>query len=68
MPPDIIAQNLESIFKRASDHPAFDGELFKNRDYDGMCKVGGDVCDWTLIAIDAEDALRAYKELKKNRK
>lgn len=49
---------LEEIRKMAMDHPCFDADCFERRDIDGLCALGGDVCDWTMIAIHAEDGLK----------
>lgn len=49
---------LIEIRKMAMDHPCFDLEAFESRDYDSLSKVGGDIFDWTMVAIKADDALR----------
>lgn len=33
-------------------------EQIKARDIQGLCDEGGEVCDWTMIAILADDALK----------
>lgn len=48
---------LSEILKMAKEHPAFDEVAFDARDIKALCNVGGDVCDWTMIAIIADDAL-----------
>jgi hypothetical protein len=48
---------LTEIRERAMDHPAFDKVSFDNRDIATIVSEGGDVCDWTMIAILASDAL-----------
>ena len=52
---------LTEIFKMAQEHPSFDAELFETRDMEGLCEVGGDICDWTMIAILADSALKGRK-------
>jgi len=64
MPNDIQAPGelvsaLEEIRKMAMDHPCFDADCFERRDIEGLCEQGGDICDWTMVAIHASDALRA---------
>jgi hypothetical protein len=49
---------LEKIRKMAMDHFAFDKDLFDSRDIDELVMRGGDICDWTMIAIIADDALQ----------
>jgi len=53
-----VKEALETIRDMAMDHPCFDGEAFEKRDMDALTEVGGDVCDWTVIAIIADDALK----------
>jgi hypothetical protein len=50
---------LEEIRKMAMEHPCFDADCFERRDIDGLCEQGGDICDWTMVAIHADDGLRA---------
>lgn len=52
-----ITEALTEIRKMAQDHPAFFVDAFTERDIDALVKEGGDVCDWTMIAIIADDAL-----------
>jgi len=49
---------LESIRDTAKAHPCFDGDCFERRDIDELEKVGGDVSNWTLVAIEAEEGLQ----------
>jgi hypothetical protein len=49
---------LTEILKMAKEHPCFDEDCFTRRDIDQLAKQGGDVCDWTMIAIHAEDGLK----------
>jgi len=49
---------LKSIRRIAMEHPCFDMEYFRLRDLDGLSDTGGDICDWTLIAIESDDALQ----------
>jgi hypothetical protein len=55
-----LVSALEEIRKMAMEHPCFDADCFDRRDIDGLCNQGGDICDWTMVAIHADDALRAY--------
>ena len=55
---DSLVGALTEIRKMAMEHPAFYKEAFDSRDIDALCDEGGDVCDWTMIAILADDALR----------
>jgi hypothetical protein len=54
---DTMLKALQEILNEASDHPAFDRSAFESRDIDSLVKQGGDICDWTMIAIIAADAL-----------
>ncbi len=49
---------LTEIRKMAMEHPAFYEAAFKERDIDALCEEGGDMCDWTMVAILSDDALR----------
>lgn len=53
-----LAEALKSILDTAKNHPAFDGDAFERHDIDSLVQQGGDVCDWTMIAITAADALK----------
>ena len=53
-----LVRALEEIRKMAMEHPCFDADCFERRDIDGLCDQGGDICDWTMVAIHADDALR----------
>lgn len=52
-----LVSALEEIRKTAMDHPCFDADCFDRRDINGLLKQGGDICDWTIVAIHADDAL-----------
>ena len=54
-----LVRALEEIRRKAMDHPCFDSDCFERRDVDGLCEQGGDICDWTMVAILADDALRS---------
>ncbi len=54
-----LVSALNEIRKMAMEHPCFDADCFERRDIDGLCDQGGDICDWTMVAILADDALRA---------
>ena len=54
-----LVMALEKIRMMAMDHPCFDADCFERRDIDGLCDQGGDICDWTMVAIHADDALRS---------
>jgi len=56
-PTDKLKNALKTILDMAINHPCFDGEAFETRDIDMLVEIGGDVCDWTMIAITAADAL-----------
>ena len=49
---------LVEIRRMAMDHPCFWQEAFDERDTDVLIEEGGDICDWTTIAILADDALK----------
>ena len=53
---------LQSILESARNHFCFDAEAFEQRDIDGLAIQGGDICDWTMIAITANDALHPPEE------
>lgn len=54
----ILIAALESILDSAMNHPCFDTDAFNARDIDALIKEGGDVCDWTMIGIEADRALK----------
>jgi hypothetical protein len=56
---DKLINALISIRAMAMDHPAFDGIAFKDRDFAAIDKQGGDIADWTMIAILADNALQS---------
>ena len=59
-----MIEALKSIRKIAMAHPYFSEYYFRNRDMDGLGVVGDvvaivdDECNWTTIAIEADNALR----------
>lgn len=55
---DKMRDALREILNRAMDHPCFDENAFAERNYGYLQEVGGDICDWTMIAITAADALK----------
>ena len=54
-----LTDALELIRKMAMDHACFDEDCFDRRDVSGLCAQGGDICDWTMVAIHADDALKS---------
>jgi len=58
MSDSILRQALEKIQKTAMNHPAFDADCYERRDVEALAAQGGDVCDWTMVAIAADDALK----------
>lgn len=50
---------LETIRKMAMQHHCFDADCFERRDVDALAAQGGDICDWTMVAIHADDALKS---------
>jgi hypothetical protein len=59
----VLINALESILAVAMDHPAFDHQAFDDHDYESLTESGGDICDWTMLAITASDALQEIKKL-----
>lgn len=57
-----LIEALADIRQRAMDHPAFDKWSFEDRDVRALVKMGGDICDWTTVAILADDALKAVEQ------
>lgn len=49
---------LVSIRDLAMDHPSFSRYHFDRHDVEGIAKIGGDLCDWTMIAILADDVIK----------
>jgi len=56
-----LVEALESILATAKEHPAFAQDRFDDRDMDALENEGGDVADWTQIAITAADALKTLE-------
>lgn len=61
----VMEKALQEILRMAMDQATFWQEAFDSRDMDGLITEGGDVCDWTVIAILADDALKGKKKGKK---
>ena len=57
----ILIDALSEILERAQDHPCFMHHSFETRDIDAICDEGGDCCDWTMVGIICEDALKEYE-------
>uniref|UniRef100_A0A6M3L882 Uncharacterized protein n=1 Tax=viral metagenome TaxID=1070528 RepID=A0A6M3L882_9ZZZZ len=55
--PDKLKEALGTILNMAMDHPCFYREAFEKRAIGTLVEIGGDICDWTSIAITAADAL-----------
>lgn len=55
----LIAALIE-IRRRAMESFCFDSDSFSSRNIDELCENGGDICDWTMIAIEADDALEEF--------
>lgn len=53
----LLRTALERIRDKALDHPMCNLGLYESRDIDRLADIGGDECDWTMIAIDAGEAL-----------
>lgn len=49
---------LERILRIATDHPMFWHEAFESRDMQSLEEEGGDIFDWTMVAIIADKALK----------
>jgi hypothetical protein len=56
---DGMIASLKNIQEMAMDHPSFNSELFLNRDFYKLTDIGGDECDWTMIAIIASEGLES---------
>ena len=54
---ETLEEALREIRRIATEHFRFDPDCFERRDMKGLVEQGGDVCDWTTIAILADDAL-----------
>lgn len=60
-PPSDLSDLLDALKRIRSialDHPCLDLEKFEQRDLDGLTEEGGDICDWTMLAIISDDALK----------
>ena len=55
---------IKRILVRAVTHPCCNLELLKSRDIDGLIGEGGDVYNWTITAMEADDALKILEEVK----
>lgn len=58
---DPLREALKTIRDKAMDHSKFDREAFYAKDLEALAKIGGDTCDWTEIAIIADEALEAAR-------
>ena len=54
----VLIDALKQIRSQALNHPCCDLNKFEQRDWDGLVDEGGDVCDWTGLAITADEALK----------
>ena len=61
--PDIekLISALTVIRHIAMSHPAFDAIAYDTRDFASLYEEGVDTCDWTQVAIEADDALKETK-------
>lgn len=57
-------KSLQAIMSLAKSSLCFEQDLFESRDVDALCKIGGDICMWTMVAIHADDALKALAQPK----
>jgi hypothetical protein len=57
---DPIYELLYDIHQVAIKHPAFDITLYESEDTERLADAGGDVADWTVIAIWANKAMNLY--------
>lgn len=48
---------LERIEIISVNHQMTDPELLEKRDIDALAEIGGDTCDWTMVAIHAQEGL-----------
>jgi len=55
---EILVSALKSIREKARGSFCFDEVCFNYRDVESLAKQGGDICDWTMIAIESDDALK----------
>jgi hypothetical protein len=53
-----LVDALKRIRSMAMDHPCFDLQRFEQHDLEGLAKEGGDICDWTMLGIISDDALK----------
>ena len=56
----ILIDTLNLILYKAKDHPCFDIDIFNTKDWERLMDEGGDMADWTGIALKIEEALEAY--------
>lgn len=61
-----LVKALEEIHNMAIEHPCLDPEAFEKRDIKSLVKQGGDICDWTMIAIITADALIENEKLEES--
>jgi len=48
---------VKRVLADIKEHPSFDEESFKKRDFDALIETGGDVCTITFWAIHLDDAI-----------
>jgi hypothetical protein len=54
---NLAAEAFHDILERCQEHPMFNIDLFEARNIDRLCEIGGEECDWTVLAITAANAL-----------
>lgn len=60
---ETLEEALREIRRIATEHFRFDQDCFERRDMNALAEQGGDVCDWTTIAILADNALNESTKL-----
>mgnify|MGYP000942104944 FL=1 len=60
---DALEEALREIRRIATEHFRCDQDCYERRDMNALAEQGGDVCDWTTIAILADDALNESTKL-----
>jgi hypothetical protein len=60
---DEILRLIEAILNTAKNHPLFNEECFEKKDIKTLCEIGGDECDWTMIAIQADEACKRLEKI-----
>lgn len=59
---DELESALKQIHEVLLEHPNCDQDLYDQTDLAQLAEIGGDVCDWTVMAIIARDALARKHE------